>query len=241
MRVIAFSLWGADPKYTVGAIRNAELAGTIYPGWRTRFYVASNVPADVTDRLRRNADVDIVQMTGPADWTALLWRFEAGHDTSLECAVFRDTDSRLNAREKAAVDAWLASNKDLHVMRDHPHHTRPILGGMWGVRIGPDWVRVYRDMLRSFAAEAARNRYGTDEQFLQLVWQRVNPSRVLVHDEFFAGTPFPTPRRGLDFVGATLDEHDRPCDPAHAQILQAALARRGAGDTHRGHGLPAGS
>jgi len=240
MRLIAFSLWGVDRKYTDGALRNAELAGTIYPGWRTRFYVANNVPADVSDRLQRTAGVEIVRKPGPADWTALLWRFEAGHDTSLECVVFRDTDSRLNAREKAAVDAWLASDKDLHVMRDHPHHTRPILGGMWGVKIGADWVRVYRGLLQSFAAGAARNRYGTDEQFLRFIWDRVNPSRILVHDEFFAGSPFPTARRGLEFVGENLDEFDHPCDPSHARILQAALAKRGAYDTRRGNGMPAG-
>ena len=31
-RVIAFSLWGDQPIYTVGALKNAELAPKIYPG-----------------------------------------------------------------------------------------------------------------------------------------------------------------------------------------------------------------
>ena len=30
MKIISFSLWGQDPKYTIGAIRNAELAREIY-------------------------------------------------------------------------------------------------------------------------------------------------------------------------------------------------------------------
>jgi hypothetical protein len=29
---IAFSLWGENPKYLVGAVRNAELAPLLYPG-----------------------------------------------------------------------------------------------------------------------------------------------------------------------------------------------------------------
>ena len=30
MKLITFSLWGVDPKYTVGAIKNAKLAQEIY-------------------------------------------------------------------------------------------------------------------------------------------------------------------------------------------------------------------
>ena len=30
-KVIGFSLWGDNPKYTVGATRNAQLARKIYP------------------------------------------------------------------------------------------------------------------------------------------------------------------------------------------------------------------
>ena len=36
-KVISFSLWGDNPKYTIGAIKNAELIDTIYPGWIGRF------------------------------------------------------------------------------------------------------------------------------------------------------------------------------------------------------------
>jgi hypothetical protein len=50
--------------------------------------------------------------------------------------ISRDTDSRLNSRESNAVNQWLKSNKDFHIMRDHPYHNTEILGGMWGVRNG---------------------------------------------------------------------------------------------------------
>ena len=38
MKVISFSLWGDNPKYTIGAMRKAELAATWYKGWKCRFY-----------------------------------------------------------------------------------------------------------------------------------------------------------------------------------------------------------
>jgi len=32
------SLYGADRRYTMGAVRNAQLAPVTYPGWTLRFY-----------------------------------------------------------------------------------------------------------------------------------------------------------------------------------------------------------
>ena len=34
MRVIAYGLYGADARYTVGVLRNAQLAPLVYPGWK---------------------------------------------------------------------------------------------------------------------------------------------------------------------------------------------------------------
>ena len=49
--IIAFSLWGDGRKYTDGALANAELAPTIYPGWTCRFYMDATVPEAVGTRL----------------------------------------------------------------------------------------------------------------------------------------------------------------------------------------------
>ena len=42
--VIAFSLWGAQPRYLRGALDNVLAAAYLYPGWRVRFYVDGSVP-----------------------------------------------------------------------------------------------------------------------------------------------------------------------------------------------------
>eukprot|EP00964_Phaeocystis_antarctica_P077602 scaffold48185_cov39-Phaeocystis_antarctica.AAC.2 len=34
VRVIAYGLYGADARYTVGVLRNAQLAPLVYPGWK---------------------------------------------------------------------------------------------------------------------------------------------------------------------------------------------------------------
>ena len=38
-RVVAMSLYGPNRRYTMGAVRNAQLAPVIYPRWTLRFYV----------------------------------------------------------------------------------------------------------------------------------------------------------------------------------------------------------
>lgn len=49
--VISFGLYGAHPKYVGGAMRNAELQPTMFPGWVCRFYVDDSVPASAIHQL----------------------------------------------------------------------------------------------------------------------------------------------------------------------------------------------
>ena len=50
-RVISFGLYGANPKYVSGAMRNAELQPTLFPGWVCRFYVDDSVPESAIRQL----------------------------------------------------------------------------------------------------------------------------------------------------------------------------------------------
>jgi hypothetical protein len=54
-KVIAYSLYGSNPKYVLGAERNAVLIHTVFPGWVARFYVdAATVPETTLAALRRH-------------------------------------------------------------------------------------------------------------------------------------------------------------------------------------------
>ena len=65
----------------------------------------------------------------------MLWRFLPLVDPQVSVMVSRDLDSRLTAREQAAVEEWLNTGLAFHVMRDNPQHGTEILGGMWGARM----------------------------------------------------------------------------------------------------------
>ena len=135
-KIISFSLWGDNPTYTVGAIKNADLALEIYPGWICRYYVGKSTPIDIVSSLVERENTEVFVMSEPGNWTGMFWRFYPASEPDVEVMLSRDTDSRLNLREAAAVDEWLAGDKNFHIMRDHPYHATEILGGMWGVRNG---------------------------------------------------------------------------------------------------------
>lgn len=203
MKVISYSLWGSSPKYCVGAIKNAELAKSIYPGWTARFYVGTSVPTDTKVSLERQG-AEVIEMKEPGDWTSMFWRFEAASDSKVDVMLSRDADSRINLREAEAVDVWMKSDAQFHIMRDHPAHATEILGGMWGVK--SPLLRDMTELLREYKRKG--NFWQVDQNFLrEVVYNRVR-NISMVHDPYFEKKPFPTKRVDYEFVGDVFDEND---------------------------------
>ncbi|KAH8087559.1 hypothetical protein JL720_6869 [Aureococcus anophagefferens] len=68
-----------------------------------------------------------------------LLRFAVAGEVGVECVVFRDAESRINAREGAAVRDWLATDAAFHVMHDAPDaDARFIASGCFGCRSTDD-------------------------------------------------------------------------------------------------------
>jgi hypothetical protein len=165
-RVISFGLYGGDTKYTTGAIRNAELRDTYFPGWTIRFYVDDSVPQDVISKLKELGS-EIVKEEGlKGGIGGMFWRFLVADDDTVDRYIVRDSDSRLNARDRFAVEEWIESGKCIHSVRDHVNHRRSLNGGMWGGRKGciPGGVR-------GKMGSSARGKYMEDLHFLtQKIW-----------------------------------------------------------------------
>jgi len=70
-KIIAFSLWGNNPKYTIGAIRNAQLLTTIYPGWSAWFYCGSSVPQEIVEFLNSSVNCKVLKMNEPGNWMGM--------------------------------------------------------------------------------------------------------------------------------------------------------------------------
>ena len=140
-KVIGFTLFGNQARWTYGAIQNARLAPLFYPGWTPRYFIEDPSVSKAPDAIKRfarkleslNAEVRFMDYSKIKNPRA--WRFALLDDETVEVFICRDTDSRLGLREVAAVNEWLQTNAVAHCMRDHGHHIGvPIQAGMWGGR-----------------------------------------------------------------------------------------------------------
>lgn len=146
-KVITFSLWGNKPMYTIGAIKNAELAKEVYPDFECWFYVhQETVPKEIIEQLQTFNNTKIIFKSGDLNSVKpRMWRFEAIDESDVEIMISRDTDTRFTLREKLAVEEWLKSGKIFHIMRDHPCHEYCIMAGMFGTKKHdkiPSWKNI---------------------------------------------------------------------------------------------------
>ena len=125
------SLYGKDPRYTWGVLRNAQLVPVHLPDWTLRVYVAADpapshlaVPPRIVNKLRL-LGVDIVRISAGNSMAPRNWRLLAADDERVDYFLVRDADTRLSERESVAVRDWLSmADKDgpqsavVHCVRD---------------------------------------------------------------------------------------------------------------------------
>ena len=84
----------------------------------------------------------------------------------------RDLDSRINAREVAAVNEWLEnSTQPLHAMRDHPNHSTSLLGASWDTYLSRKnarnkWKKAWSNIFEDPLTYAGRHDKGPDQLIL---------------------------------------------------------------------------
>lgn len=232
-RVISFSLWGNNPTYTIGAIKNAELALLYYPDFECWFYIhKDSVPSSIIDQLMLKPNVVIIFKTGVLD-KPMSWRFETIDSPEVEINMSRDTDTRILLREKLAVEQWIQSGKTFHIMRDHPHHMNiktPIMGGMFGtkkIKSISSWTNLIENQELK---DNGRKYYNKDQDFLnRFIYPEIR-NDCFIHSSFgklFNEMVHPFPIKYCDnyfFVGGYV-YWDESVSIEHKNILMNSLKR----------------
>ena len=207
--IVAYSLWGDHPMYWIGALRNIEQVSKYFPGWICRFYIDKNCKKELIDTIKGDK-VEVLLVDSKDSFHGMFWRFWAAEDPEVDIFLSRDCDSRFSDREVSAINEWLKSDKDFHIMRDHPYHTVPILGGMWGCRSG---IMRKIGLIKMIESWNQFSRKGIDQDFLGRCVYPLIYKNVMEHSEFnlkFGGEirPFPYIRKDYEFVGDVFDEND---------------------------------
>jgi len=175
--IISFSLYGNNHKYNYNAIINASLTNIIYPGWKSRFYYDNTVPSNIIEAINTIPNTETILMINkkikPGS-ERMLWRFIPAAENNVAAMISRDSDSWLSFREAFSVRSWIESNKGFHILRDHCHHSKKIMGGMWGIKRGiiPHMKELCNDFIET-------DTY--DQGFLEeFIYPKIKDS-VLVH------------------------------------------------------------
>jgi hypothetical protein len=219
-KLISYSLWGNNSIYNHGFMQNYFGAKRIYPEWEVVLYYDDTIEDFVKDFIKDN-NVLSFNMSG-SNIAGAFWRFLANDIDGVSHVIFRDCDSRLSLREKLAVDEWVASDKVLHVMRDHPMHRIPlgtgemgILAGMWGLKTGS--VEMTKRLKEYFDLNT-NPAWGSDQTFTLGIYKEYQNS-IFTHDEFFGGNKFPIPRENKHFVGERINENNQRIGNDYLMIL----------------------
>jgi hypothetical protein len=182
--VIAYTLWGNQPRYHVPLLESARIRPHLFPEWTIRIYHDHTVDPAVLARFAAFG-VQLRPMTLPPDvpaHRAQLWRFEVIADPAVQRFLVRDADSLLTVKERVAVDAWLRSDRHFHAMRDWYSHTDLLLAGMWGgvggILPGPD------ALLRAYTPWRVENDHFDQDLLSAVVWPAIRRN-VLIHDSIF--------------------------------------------------------
>lgn len=199
-KVVSVSLWGNDPRYITGTIKNAHLSARYYPDWEFRVYAEAQLHEYLKDIPARV----LPPIQGWAN--GRFWRFAPAFESDVDVMISRDCDSRISQREASCVEEWLESDRKFHVIRDHErHYDFPMLAGMWGVRGG-----LSQDIKTSIPEWSKDgNAYLIDQIWLgNMVWLGANAvEKAFVHGDKEKTLPF---CQGFDFVGQGYDQNDQP-------------------------------
>jgi len=214
-KIIAFSLYGNDARYT-GHIESIIRAyHKLLPGWKCRIYLAKDVDPKYIELFTRNrCEVMMMEKSG-VDARYSTWRFLAIEDGA-EAVIIRDLDSLPTRREKIMIEQWLASDKNFHIIRDHIHHNALVMAGMWGIKKNDINIK------KSTQGHLLTNNYGVDQVFLEKIIYPRFKNDVMVHDSFprfpdeeVIVIPF-TP--GEHFIGEVYTGDPAPLPPVNANV-----------------------
>lgn len=201
-KVLSFCLWGDGEKYKAGLKENIKLKELFYPEWEFWLYVPEHYNLDFIQ-----GDIQKIHVKRVDDKECFffsIYRFLPPIDSSVDVFQVRDLDSRLTLRERLAVDEWLYTGKNLHIMRDHPHHTFVLNAGMWGARSNK--LREIDKLIKRM--HRVETNFFIDSEFLKYdLYPLFDHDDIFIHDEFFDdGHSFPITRKNNDFIGAQYDE-----------------------------------
>ena len=186
-KVISFCVWGNKNIYNYGIYENALIIPKLFPDWSMIVYYTKTANLKVINELKKFNYVRCIECDLPNHYKNNMLRFLAGIDINYDIAIFRDADSRLIQRDVVAVNEWINSGKDIHILRDNYWNgiENRISAGLWGVQREFLNKINFKEMFYNFITQNLKNEKTLDEIFLQkFVYPHLNENNSIIHSPF---------------------------------------------------------
>ena len=228
-KCISFCLYGNNPKYYVGLVRNINDIQNKLPDYRIMLFVPKGyhfIPKYI-DSINHYEDTGLLRIKYANDFSfhgayLMFMRFMPASYSNVSIMHSRDLDSPILDRDVAVIRAFEKSNKTFLICRDHKYHTARILGGLWGAKQGaiPEMEGLINTYILSYP-EA----WYSDQHFLEHhVYDKVIKNALiydsfrLYPDEKDIAQDFPLKRQSDEFCGMQINEDGSRMEDAHVII-----------------------
>ena len=191
MIYFSYSLYGSQDKYTKGMIENAKILKDVYPDACVQVYIADDVPKETVDILSEMPNVKLINVIRQPGIKNMFDRFKAIDEPDCDIMIVRDADSRPHERDLSCINDFLKSDKELHIIRDHPYHSMKIMGGLWAIR-KTGLSESMSNMIDNWLLGHISFGYFLDQHFLD---QKIYPlfiSKMMVHASYNFHEPIDT-------------------------------------------------
>ena len=242
--VIAMSLFGQNPLYTMGAVRNAQLLPVHFPGWVLRVYVPNPgtvhvdpdilVPGRILFKLNDlGVQIAYVNASQNLSCSPKLWNYLVADDQDAQYFLIRNAHNRLSDRDANAVNEWIQKNNSvLHCVRDHPEHAKyPVVDGLWGAKavalrnfLPTDMLSILKNRDKCSLAQNLNPGASPDDVTVlrDVLWPLVKDHAYchdsIACDKWPRSVKFSTPRNGLEYLGESFTEYQERADQKWKQL-----------------------
>jgi hypothetical protein len=134
--ILSYSLYGDNRKYFNALCKNIDFIDLFYKNTFTiMIVVESDIPSSWLKFLYKSSAVVVMSddhylKNIPKDFYRI-YPIVSGQG---DACFFRDADSHLTKYEMDSMTRFIDSNFMYHIVRDHPNHLAPIMGGLFGIK-----------------------------------------------------------------------------------------------------------
>ena len=217
IKTIAFSLFGVEMKYYIGAEKNIIINKELLPDWMTViYYHPQNIIEGYVEKLSSlgatMVDVSNIKLGDKESiHFPYFWRFLSFLDDGL--SIVRDLDSRVSDREVQYIKQWEISGKDYFIIRDHPWHA-PVPSGLYGIKRK---IKEFGDHFINFV-NTHELVWGADQEILRIYMENISNDEVFYCGYDIIDNYIPRDDKNF-FIGMQIDENDKPLIPSATQAL----------------------